>query len=137
MFLGVGVWLGLAQVGRSRPPLSSITSGRWEIWTGAAAIAYDHPLFGVGPSNYNVAMLDGGYAERYLPLYPRRFLNPPDLGAMPGTEQAHNLLLHVAAETGIESGDGRPSSAVRHTERPVRIAAQANGRQRVSSRLVP
>lgn len=101
LVLGVGVWFGAAQIERSRAPLSSISSGRWEIWSGAAAIAYDHPLLGVGPGNYNATMIDGGYAGRYLPHYARRSLNPPDPAALIGTEQAHNLLLHVAAETGI------------------------------------
>jgi O-antigen ligase len=101
LVLGAGVWFGAAQIERSRAPLSSISSGRWEMWSGAAAIIYDHPLLGVGPGNYNATMIDGGYAERYLPHYSRRLLSPPDPAALIGTEQAHNMLLHVAAETGL------------------------------------
>lgn len=99
--LGLGVWIGLAAVARSRPALTSLTSGRAPIWRAAAQIAADHPLLGVGPGNYMLAMIDGGYAERFLPRYAQRVPGVVDPGATLGTEQAHNLLLHVAAETGI------------------------------------
>ena len=97
----VGVWLGLAQVQRARPPLSSVTSGRLPIWTAAWHVMRDHPLLGVGPGNYRLAMLDGGYGERHLPHYRARPHDRSEPAAFIGTEQAHNLLLHVGAETGV------------------------------------
>jgi len=96
----VGVWLGLAQVQRARGPLSSVTSGRWLIWTAAWHVMRDHPLLGVGPGNYRLAMLDGGYGEQHLPRY-RASRDRFDPGALVGTEQAHNLVLHVGAEIGV------------------------------------
>jgi O-antigen ligase len=70
----------------------SAASGRMPIWRAAANIVRDHPWLGVGPGNYTVAMLDGGYAEKFLYQVEGRYS---------GAEQAHNLLIHVAAETGV------------------------------------
>jgi len=61
---------------------------RLSIWEAAVRIWLDHLWLGVGPGNYQTAMLDGGYARTYLPA------------GSGGAEQAHNLLLHVGAETG-------------------------------------
>jgi len=98
--LAIGLWFGLAQVNATRP-LTSMSSGRLPIWTAAVHIIRDHPWLGVGPGNYSVAMIDGGYAERFLPRYASRRRDVPDPAAMLGTDQAHNLLLHVGAETGV------------------------------------
>ncbi len=98
--LGIGLWLGLSQINAARP-LTSWSSGRLPIWTAAAQIIRDHPWLGVGPGNYTVAMIDGGYAERYLSRYASRRRDVPDPAAMLGTDQAHNLVLHVGAETGV------------------------------------
>lgn len=55
---------------------------RLELWRGALEIVRDHPLFGVGPSNYKDVI--AGYLS-------------PALDGM----AAHNSWLHVASETGI------------------------------------
>ncbi len=70
----------------------SLPSGRVQIWEAAASVVRDHPWLGVGPGNYTTAMFTGGYAERFLYQVEGRYS---------GAEQAHNLLLHVAAETGV------------------------------------
>ena len=75
----------------SMPAVTSITGDRAPIWRATAQIFFDHPLVGVGPGNYTTVMLRDDYAERFLPWYP----------AIGGREQAHNLPLQVAAETGI------------------------------------
>lgn len=77
--------------GTSMVTAAASTGDRTPIWLAATRIFIDHPWLGVGPGNYPLAMLDGGYA-RYLPWY------PPNTG---GVEQAHNLPIQVAAETGV------------------------------------
>lgn len=96
----LALWYGLASVNASRP-LASLSSNRWPIWTAAVEIVRDHPWLGVGPGNYSVAMVDGGYAERFLPRYAARRPDAVDPSTGIGTEQAHNMVLHVAAETGV------------------------------------
>ena len=66
-------------------------AGRVPVWRAAAAICRDHFWLGAGPGGYRTAMLDGGYAARYLPQKSFWF----------GAANAHNLMLHVAAETGV------------------------------------
>jgi O-antigen ligase len=62
---------------------------RVRIWRAAYRIFADHVWLGVGPGNYSVAMFDGGYYKKLIfPL-------------TAGAEQAHNFVLHAAAETGI------------------------------------
>jgi O-antigen ligase len=46
-------------------------------------------------------MIDGGYAERFMPHYASRRREAPDPASTLGTDQAHNLFLHVGAETGV------------------------------------
>lgn len=76
--------------GTSMVTATASTGNRTPIWMAATRIFLDYPWLGVGPGNYMLAMLDGGYA-RYLPWY------PANTG---GVEQAHNLPIQVAAETG-------------------------------------
>lgn len=85
------VWFLTTNVTTSARPWS-LSSGRGEIWLAAASVVRDHPWLGVGPGNYTTAMLADGYAERFLYQVAGRYS---------GAEQAHNLLLHVAAETGV------------------------------------
>jgi O-antigen ligase len=73
-------------------PSASRTGERGPIWQAAANVFLDHPWFGVGPGNYTRAMVEGGYAARYIPGYPE---------VATGLEQAHNVFLQVAAETGV------------------------------------
>lgn len=88
-----GLWYAASNVTTSMRAMSlSAASGRMPIWRAAANIVRDHPWLGVGPGNYTVAMLDGGYAEKLLYQVEGRYS---------GAEQAHNLLIHVAAETGV------------------------------------
>ena len=87
----LGLWYAATHVTTSMRALS-LTAGRLPIWSAAAHVALDHPWLGVGPGNYARAMFEGGYAERYLYQVEGRYS---------GAEQAHNLLLHVAAETGV------------------------------------
>ena len=63
-------------------------SGRTFIWSGTARLALDHPWMGVGPGNYSQAIADSGYANFYLAHYG-------------GLHNAHNLFLHVGAESGV------------------------------------
>lgn len=70
----------------------SLSTGRVQIWMAAARVVRDHPWLGVGPANYTTAILEGGYAEKFLYQVEGRYS---------GAEQAHNLLIHVAAETGV------------------------------------
>jgi len=69
-----------------------MTGDRLPIWTAAAHIALDHPVIGVGPGRYTETVVWKGYAHAHFPWYPH-------LGG--GIDQAHNLVLHTAAETGI------------------------------------
>ncbi len=85
------VWYLTTTVTTSARPWS-LSSGRVQIWVAAASVVRDHPWLGVGPGNYTTAMLMDGYAEKFLYQVGGRFS---------GAEQAHNLLLHVAAETGV------------------------------------
>jgi putative inorganic carbon (HCO3(-)) transporter len=56
--------------------------GRWNIWTAAAAMTIQHPLFGVGVGNF----------QNFYPAYSgHRF----------GVNHAHNLFLNIAAERGL------------------------------------
>jgi len=82
---------------RWRPLIENIFGGgdwvnRVRIWRAASQIAIDHAWLGVGPGNYPLAMLDGGYHARMLS------------GVPTGAEQAHNLLIHMAAELGFVGG---------------------------------
>lgn len=72
--------------------VTASNSGRTQIWTAAGWMFLEHPWLGVGPGNYTAMMLDGGYAQRFLPWFPQ---------SGGGVEQAHNLPLQVAAETGV------------------------------------
>lgn len=79
--LGVswGIWSGRLSIGGF--------SGRGTIFRLVADLTSDHVWLGVGPGNYAQAMREGGYAAL--------------LGSSEGTINAHNLLIRVAAETGI------------------------------------
>jgi O-antigen ligase len=74
------------------PAITSWSGGRGPIWEAAWSMFRDHPWLGVGPGNFTLAMTAGGYAAAHLPWYPAQ---------SSGVEQAHNLLLQVAAETGV------------------------------------
>lgn len=65
---------------------------RAPIWRATWQMFLDHPWTGVGPRQYTYTMHTGGYGARFLPWYE---------GNHGGTENAHNLPLQVAAETGI------------------------------------
>ena len=62
-------------------------SGRDTLFRLVADLASDHLWLGVGPGNYAKGMREAGYAAV--------------LGSSEGTLNAHNLLLRVAAETGV------------------------------------
>jgi O-antigen ligase len=74
----------------SLPAPPSLSGDRSPIWRAAAAIAIEHPWLGVGPGNYPEAM-ESGYGPRHLPWFPDRS----------GMDQAHNAVLHAAAEIGM------------------------------------
>lgn len=63
-------------------------SGRTLMWSFASQLIRDQPWLGVGPGNYYQAILAGGYARDY----------PSEYAGLPN---AHNMLLHTAAETGV------------------------------------
>ncbi len=63
-------------------------SGRTLIWEATARLAADHPWLGVGPGRFPQAIIESGYADYYLKYY----------GVL---NNAHNLFLQVAAETGV------------------------------------
>lgn len=63
-------------------------SGRTLIWQATAKLTLDHPWIGVGLGNYSSAMVVSGHAEEFIRRYG-------------GLHNAHNLLLHTAAETGL------------------------------------
>lgn len=63
-------------------------SGRTLIWEPTARLALDHPWLGVGPGRFPQAIIESGYAKYYLTYY----------GAL---NNAHNLFLQTAAETGL------------------------------------
>ena len=65
-------------------------SGRTLIWSGTARLILDYPLLGIGPGNYSQAIADSGYA--------RLFIDNPNYG---GLHNAHNMYLHVGAESGL------------------------------------
>jgi O-antigen ligase len=65
---------------------SYVYESRFGIWHRTLAMIGDHPLLGVGPGNY-VAVMRSGYEWR-------TWFHVDDL-------HAHNMLLHVAAESGI------------------------------------
>jgi len=81
--LGVGVWSLRTYLDHGED-----LSGRTLMWTAAAKLALTHPWVGVGPGNYAQAIVAGGYAENFPSTYV-------------GLPNAHNLLLHVSAETGV------------------------------------
>lgn len=89
--LPAALWYAATHVTTSMRALS-LTAGRLPIWKAAGSIVRDHPWLGAGPGNYSVAMVEGGYAAKNLPGFPH---------ITSGVEQAHNLLIHVAAETGV------------------------------------
>lgn len=64
---------------------------RAPIWRAAWQMFLDNPWTGVGPRQYTSAM-HAGYGMRFLPWFE---------GSHGGSENAHNLPLQVAAETGI------------------------------------
>ena len=69
---------------------TSVTS-RFAIWTRAPMLIRDHPWLGVGPGNYTDA-------ARRIPI-PNSVLDPYE-GAN-YSAHGHNMILHVAAESGI------------------------------------
>jgi O-antigen ligase len=87
VMLVIGIFAGKG----SLPVVTTLTGDRSPIWYAAAKMAIDHPLLGVGPGNYSEAM-ESGYAASYLPWYPT---------LRSGMDQAHNAVLHEAAEIGI------------------------------------
>ena len=66
-------------------------SGRTLIWKGTAKLALERPFLGVGPGSYAQAMADSGHDREFRATH----------GG--GIYSAHNLYLHVAAETGVIS----------------------------------
>jgi O-antigen ligase len=76
----------------SMPPIKSWSGGRAHIWESAWNMFRDHPWLGVGPGNFTRAIIDGGYAAAHLSMFPDQ---TTDLA------HAHNMLLQVAAETGV------------------------------------
>lgn len=70
-----------------RAPLRSGDENRLDLWRSALAMARDHPLLGVGPHEYGLAL---------------RYYGDPDLSlAQDRLVAAHNLPLHILAEGGI------------------------------------
>lgn len=72
--------------------LSDRLFDRAPIWRAAWQMFLDHPWTGVGPRQFTNTMHAGGYGATFLPWYE---------SSHGGTENAHNLPLQVAAETGI------------------------------------
>lgn len=72
--------------------LSDRLLDRAPIWRAAWQMFLDHPWIGVGPRQFTNTMHAGGYGAAFLPWYE---------SSHGGTENAHNLPLQVAAETGI------------------------------------
>lgn len=86
VLVGLGaaaVWVLRAQIANAEN-----LSGRTLIWVPTARLAWDHPWLGVGPGQFAPAIIESGYAEYYLTYY----------GAL---NNAHNLFLQTAAETGL------------------------------------
>lgn len=74
--VGLGAWV---YAGRSDPWRSQ--AGRWEAWRAAGAVARAHPLYGVGPSQFQVLAPANGPGKYH--------------------RHAHNDILEAAATTGI------------------------------------
>ena len=87
VLLTISIFAGTALL----PVAVTLTGDRNPIWHAAARMAIEHPLLGVGPGNY-AEVMESGYAARYLPWYP---------ALRSGMDQAHNAVLHEAAEIGI------------------------------------
>jgi len=83
---------GMAVFAVSGMAFTSLTGDRAPIWNAAWHMFLDHPWFGVGPRGYSDAVQLGGYAEQFIPWFPEN---------RGGTENAHNLALQTAVETGL------------------------------------
>ncbi len=84
----VGVALiGYVLASTLRAPLRSGDENRLDLWQSALEMAADHPLLGVGPHEYGLAL---------------RYYGDPDLSlAQDRLVTAHNLPLHILAEGGL------------------------------------
>jgi len=85
--LGVAAFVGVSWALWSGRMATGGFSGRGTIWQFVGALILDHAWLGVGPGNYAQGMREGGYTAI--------------LGYSEGIHNAHNLLLHVAAEIGV------------------------------------
>lgn len=81
--VAVVVWLQRAAVAGGEN-----LTGRTLIWSDTARLILDHPWLGVGPGNYSQAITDSGYAQFFIANYG-------------GLHNAHNMYLHVSAESGV------------------------------------
>ena len=75
---------------RTRVANGQDLSGRTLIWVATAKLALDHPWLGAGPGRFSQAITESGHADYYITHYG-------------GLNNAHNLFLQVAAETGMVS----------------------------------
>jgi len=78
-FLAIGIAIAILGFGGADAVWT--VGGRSSVWTGSLVLVGENPWLGVGPGNYMVAMNASGQGAVHL--------------------NAHNLLLHVAAETGV------------------------------------
>lgn len=79
--------IALVLLSTLRAPLRSGDENRLDLWRSALEMTRDHPLLGVGPHEYGLAL---------------RYYGDPDLSlAQDRLVAAHNLPLHILAEGGI------------------------------------
>lgn len=83
-WLGLRWWASFSGIEYGRAPM--VASGRYALWRQCVSLIADHPWWGVGMGNFNIAWT----------------LTPFDRSGNPETfDHAHNLLLHWAVELGI------------------------------------
>jgi len=86
ILIGV-VLISYVVVSTLRAPLRSGDENRLDLWRSALEMAVDHPLLGVGPHGYGLAL---------------RYYGDPDLSlSQDRLITAHNLPLHILAEGGL------------------------------------
>lgn len=85
-----GITLGIVAIRAYGGDLATL-NGRTTIWAVTARLIWDHPWLGVGPGNYALQVNQPAYARE-------------DFAVFGTVQNAHNLLVHVTAETGVVGG---------------------------------